>query len=235
MASGGIDCDEFTTNLLFGMAYFAPLYYIDCTYHLIILPRPYPPYILQTLNQLGIPISSAYTVSLGLDATLGSVLTGVCNGVSVVGRIVTGFAGDRRGYLDGYELCGGGRGVRRAVWIWRWQSSLVVFLERFNLHHSIHPTLEHSFHTPAFIAQFTIVAANVFGAERMPTVNSLLVPAFGIGCLVGNPLAGWILDQTVEGRGYAVLIAYTLIVMLVSCTGAAWLRFYLLDFKTPME
>ncbi|RUS29469.1 hypothetical protein BC938DRAFT_480623 [Jimgerdemannia flammicorona] len=200
---------QFTTNLLFGMAYFAPLYYIDCTYHLIILPRPYPPYILQTLNQLGIPISSAYTVSLGLDATLGSVLTGVCNGASVVGRIVTGFAGDR--------------------------SSLVVFLERFNLHHSIHPTLEHSFHTPAFIAQFTIVTANVFGAERMPTVNSLLVPAFGIGCLVGNPLAGWILDQTVEGRGYAVLIAYTLIVMLVSCAGAAWLRFYLLDFKTPME
>ncbi|RUS17854.1 major facilitator superfamily domain-containing protein [Endogone sp. FLAS-F59071] len=174
----------FIINVFFGMAYFAPLYYID-----------------------------SYTVFLGMGPTLGSVLTGVCNGVSIISRILTGLAGDRYGSINMLLACGMLAVLSIVIWTFtNTLGGLVVFVVLYG------------YGGGAFIAQFTIVAANIFGADQMASVNSLLVLAFGIGALVGNPLAGWILDRTIDEHGYTIVAVYSLMVTLAASCGVAWLR-----------
>ncbi|KIK54668.1 hypothetical protein GYMLUDRAFT_176845 [Collybiopsis luxurians FD-317 M1] len=137
-----------------------------------------------------------YTDSLGLAASVGSILLAVFNVSSALGRISFGALCDVCGPITSLSLALI-VGALSLLAIWPVSSSLaplVVF------------TILNGFGNGGFFSTIPSVVAHMYGPIRVTTVFSMVLTGWAAGYLLGAPVAGWLLDA--YGGSGAGIVAY---------------------------
>ncbi|KAJ2896833.1 hypothetical protein GGI21_005006, partial [Coemansia aciculifera] len=142
--------------------------------------------------------SYAVTV-LGKDSDWGANVSSIMNGVSIAGRVLMGILGDRVGSLN--TLC--------VATLFSCLSILVLWLPFKSAGTFLAAASIFGFFSGAVVSLIPVVAANLFGVRRLPSVIGLLMIAYMTGGLISSPPAGAMLDKYGDDRNYSSLIIYT--------------------------
>jgi len=137
-----------------------------------------------------------YTDSLGLAASLGSILLAVFNISSALGRVGFGALCDVCGPITSLSLALILSALSLLA-IWPVSSSLaplVVF------------TILNGLGNGGFFSTIPSVVAHIYGPVRVTTVFSMILTGWAAGYLLGAPVAGWLLDA--YGGSGAGIVAY---------------------------
>ncbi|KAF9077319.1 major facilitator superfamily domain-containing protein [Rhodocollybia butyracea] len=137
-----------------------------------------------------------YANSLGLSASLGSVLLAVFNISSALGRVSFGALCDLCGPIT--SLCFALiLSALSLLAIWPVSSSLVPLIVF---------TILNGFGNGGFFSTIPSVVAHIYGPVRVTTVFSMVLTGWAAGYLMGSPVAGWLLDA--YGGSGAGIAAY---------------------------
>ncbi|KIK65056.1 hypothetical protein GYMLUDRAFT_39459 [Collybiopsis luxurians FD-317 M1] len=137
-----------------------------------------------------------YTNSLGLAASVGSILLAVFNVSSALGRISFSALCDVCGPITSLSLALI-VGALSLLAIWPASNSLaplVVF------------TILNGFSNGGFFSTIPSVVAHMYGPIRVTTVYPMVLTGWAAGYLLGAPVAGWLLDA--YGGSGAGIVAY---------------------------
>ncbi|KAJ2794807.1 hypothetical protein H4R20_006103, partial [Coemansia guatemalensis] len=128
-------------------------------------------------------------VVLGKQGRYGANIAAIMNGAGVVSRICVGILGDRLGSLN--MLCVSTLASCLSILVlWLPFSSLATFLAA---------AVIFGFFSGAIVSLIPVVAANVFGTKRLPSIIGLIMIAYTISALIASPTAGAMLDKYGHG------------------------------------
>ncbi|KAK9719237.1 hypothetical protein K7432_004931 [Basidiobolus ranarum] len=158
-----------------------------------------------------------YVLYSGLSIEIGSLLLGLLNGSSALGRVMLGYIADGIGRVNSLFMSLF-IGTLSIFLLWSLSSgfiSLLIFV------------LLYGFTAGGFVSLFPVVASEVHGAEKLATVAGFLYVSIGFGSLVGIPIAGAILDASrhLEHFTYLPIILYSGFMMLLGSILAGILKF----------
>jgi len=126
-----------------------------------------------------------YTVDLGISATNAANVLGTIGGVSIVGRLVMGYAGDRNGNKPAMSICFlilvlALSWLQFAKELWM----LYLFAIIYGVTHG------------GFFALISPMVAELFGTGSHGTILGIVIFIGAIGGTIGSVLAGYIFDIT---------------------------------------
>ncbi|KAI9187974.1 hypothetical protein H9P43_002365 [Blastocladiella emersonii ATCC 22665] len=167
----------------------------------------------------------AYTVKIARKApSFAAFLLTILNVASIVGRIATGYIADKIGNINSFIISVIAAGVTMlAFWLPAGTSSalLIIFAITFG------------YLAGGFISLTPVVAAQLFGIARLPSMLGLLYAVTAIGNLSGNPIAGAIIGSAshdvMPSREYTWAIVFSGAIMILGTAGTVILRFVVLE------
>ncbi|KAI9291393.1 MFS general substrate transporter [Neoconidiobolus thromboides FSU 785] len=127
-----------------------------------------------------------YARSINLTVSQGSILIGLLNGGSAIGRVVLGSLGDRFGRINILSVCIAFTSFF-CYFIWTFSYNFGVLL-LFNILYGVA--------AGGFISMLPVVTVQLFGVEGIASINGLLYFGSGIPNLVGTPIASAILTAS---------------------------------------
>ncbi|KAF8894392.1 major facilitator superfamily domain-containing protein [Infundibulicybe gibba] len=127
----------------------------------------------------------SYAKSLGISATLGSVLLAVFNISSALGRVGFGYLCDIVGPINSLALSL----LLSAV------SILAIWPVSNNLPPLIVFIVLNGLGNGGFFSTIPSVVGYIYGPPRVSTVLAMILSAWAAGYIMGAPVAGWILDR----------------------------------------
>jgi MFS family permease len=150
---------------------------------------------------------TVYAMDIGASHLAGSALIGYIGAASVVGRLgLDGFA-PRFGLLAVYKASYGILLVSCGVWLASHNyTMMIVFAVIMGVAYG------------GIAAMTPAVAAARFGIEGLGELLGLLMTSWGVACLVGPPLAGWLVDVTHDYRWPVFLATGAAVLALVVVT-----------------
>ncbi|KXN74344.1 MFS general substrate transporter [Conidiobolus coronatus NRRL 28638] len=164
-----------------------------------------------------------YGLAKGLSAYQTSILVGLINGGSALGRILLGSLADKVGRINiailGIVIAGI---ICLVCWIFANSFAvLIVFV------------IIYGFSSGAFVSIFPALTSDLFNIYNIASVNGLLFMSTTIPNLLGTPIATTILNiNTVDGvKDFTPVILYAGITPLVSCLGLFTLKYALSTVK----
>ncbi|PVH89931.1 MFS monocarboxylate transporter-like protein [Cadophora sp. DSE1049] len=151
-------------------------------------------------NGLPLTFLAEYSVALGYTAAFGANLLAVNNAVNAIGRILTGWVGDRVGRqnmlcsmcllcvaaIAGLWLGSIGDGGRKGLWL----AFVVIYGMAGGGYNALFPT----------------TIAEVFGLQAYASVNGFIYFVRGLGTMFGSPVGGQILGESKLGNYREVVI-----------------------------
>ncbi|KAF9977420.1 hypothetical protein BGZ73_006047 [Actinomortierella ambigua] len=154
----------------------------------------------------------------GVSTSTSSVLVGILNGSSAIGRVLMGLASDYIGDVNSLLLS----------MIFTFISVLVFWILSKSLSVMIVFCIFYGFWSGSFVALIPSVSAHLCGIGRLASVAGIIYGGIAVGTLIGTPTAGAILDKLGHNTNYLPLQLWTGFVMVI----ATCIAFVL---KTSME
>ncbi|KAG0310282.1 hypothetical protein BGZ99_000542 [Dissophora globulifera] len=156
----------------------------------------------------------------GGTASTGSLLIGILNGSSAIGRVTMGLASDYMGDVNTLlisTLCSSISVL--VVWMLAGNSvpAMVVFCVLYG------------FFSGSYVAIVPTVAAHLCGISRLASVTGIVYGGIAVGTLIGSPVGGALLDLS-DGVDYKPMLLWTGFVMVVGSMLILALK-WLLDRK----
>ncbi|KAK1757315.1 major facilitator superfamily domain-containing protein [Echria macrotheca] len=173
--------------------------------------------------QLPLSFIPSYTVRLGSTASQGANLLAASSAINALGRVATGYVGDRLGRQNTLivtlllatasvfafwlsSILTGAAGTASALWL-----AFIAF---------------YSFAVGGYYALFPALIAEVFGIRQYAAVNAFILFIRGLGTMFGSPVGGRLLGGSEKGVGAYAGIAYwdgaLLMAATACCVGVRW-------------
>ncbi|KAG0036406.1 hypothetical protein BGZ82_004276 [Podila clonocystis] len=156
-----------------------------------------------------------YAQNHGTSASTASLLIGILNGSSAVGRVTMGLASDYIGDINTLLISSGISALSILV-VWMFASTSVAVMAVF--------CVLYGFFSGSFVAIIPTVAAHLCGISRLASVTGIIYGGIAIGTLIGSPVGGAILD-TSGGLDYKPLQLWAGLVMVVGTILTVVLKF----------
>lgn len=129
----------------------------------------------------------AYAADIGASRVAGATLIGYIGAASVVGRLGLNAVAPRFGLLTMYQVAYAILLVSFALWLTAHSYlSLVAFGLVMGVGYG------------GIAAMAPAVTANIFGIEALGELLGILFTGFGVACIVGPPVAGILVDRTLD-------------------------------------
>ena len=129
----------------------------------------------------------AFAADIGASRVAGAALIGYIGAASVVGRLGLDALAPRFGLLTMYQVAYAMLLVSFALWLTAHSyAALVAFGLVMGVGYG------------GVAAMAPAVAANLFGVEGLGELLGILFTGFGVACLIGPPLAGILVDHTLD-------------------------------------
>ncbi|KAJ2809783.1 hypothetical protein H4S07_003061 [Coemansia furcata] len=139
-----------------------------------------------------------FWVSKGLGAQTASVLISVSNGASLFGRILIGFTADHFGVLNSLIL---GLGITSL-------SCLVLWPFATNVGMGVVMSVIYGFGTGAYWALAPLVAAKLFGVDRLASISGIISTVAAVGSWLGSPIVNAMLDRPGHDNDFVAVSTY---------------------------
>ncbi|KAF8933676.1 hypothetical protein BGZ52_007039 [Haplosporangium bisporale] len=156
-----------------------------------------------------------YARNHGTSASTASLLIGILNGSSAVGRVTMGLASDHIGDINTLLISSGISALSILV-VWMFASTSVAVMAVF--------CVMYGFFSGSFVAIIPTVAAHLCGISRLASVTGIIYGGIAIGTLIGSPVGGAILD-TSGGVDYKPLQLWAGLVMVLGTILTVVLKF----------
>ncbi|KAJ2031411.1 hypothetical protein IWW57_000726 [Coemansia sp. S610] len=139
-----------------------------------------------------------FWVSKGISSQTASVLIAVSNGASLFGRVLAGFTADHLGVLNSvililvitsFSCC--------VLWPFATDISMGVLMSIF-----------YGFGTGGYWALSPLVAAKLFGVDRLASISGIVSTTSAIGSWIGSPVANAILNRPGHGNDFIAVSMY---------------------------
>ncbi|KAH6850831.1 major facilitator superfamily domain-containing protein [Chaetomium sp. MPI-CAGE-AT-0009] len=182
-------------------------------------------------GQLPLAFIPSYTVVLGLGAARGANLLAASSAVNAVGRVLTGYAGDRFGRQNTLVLTLLlAAGSVFALWLSSALAPVAADMPSSSSSAAASLWLAfialYSFAIGGYYALFPALVADVFGIRQYAAVNAFILLVRGLGTMFGSPVGGQLLGAPDEGARAYVSVAYwdgaLLMAATVCCAGVRW-------------
>ncbi|KAG0319331.1 hypothetical protein BGZ99_005151 [Dissophora globulifera] len=147
----------------------------------------------------------AYVQKHGGTVSTGSLLIGILNGSSAVGRVTMGLASDYMGDVNTLFISTVLSSISVLV-IWMLAGTSIPVMVVF--------CLIYGFFSGSYIAIVPTVAANLCGISRLASVTGIVYGGIAAGTLIGSPVGGALLDLS-QGVDYKPMLFWTGFVMVV--------------------
>ncbi len=129
----------------------------------------------------------AYAADIGASRVAGATLIGYIGAASVVGRLGLNAVAPRFGLLTMYQVAYAILLLSFGLWLTAHSyASLVAFGLLMGVGYG------------GIAAMAPAVTANIFGIEGLGELLGILFTGFGVACIVGPPVAGVLVDRTLD-------------------------------------
>lgn len=145
----------------------------------------------------------AYVQINGASVTTASLLVGILNGSSAIGRVTMGLASDYIGDINTLlisSLCA----CLSVLLAWMLAGTSIPIMAVF--------CVIYGFFSGSFVAIVPTVAAHLCGISRLASVTGIVYGGIAVGTLIGSPVGGALLDLS-NGRDYRPMLIWVGLVM----------------------
>ncbi|KAG0273575.1 hypothetical protein BGZ95_010617 [Linnemannia exigua] len=156
-----------------------------------------------------------YAQKNGVSVSTASLLIGILNGSSAIGRVSMGLASDYIGDINTLlisSLCA----CLSILVVWMFAGTSVVMMTIF--------CIIYGFFSGSFVAIVPTVAAHLCGISRLASMTGIVYGGIAAGTLVGSPVGGALLDIS-QGVNYRPLQLWAGLVMAVGVVLTVVLKF----------
>ncbi|KAJ2026158.1 hypothetical protein GGI06_000289 [Coemansia sp. S85] len=150
-----------------------------------------------------------FWVSKGISSQTASVLIAASNGASLFGRVLAGFTADYLGVLNTLVLLLGITSFSCFV-LWPFATNVGV---------GVVMSIFYGFGTGGYWALTPLVAAKLFGVDRLASISGIISTTSAVASWIGSPVANAILDGPGHGNNFIGVSMYA---------GSLWLAALLL-------
>ncbi|KAF9937301.1 hypothetical protein BGZ67_001394 [Mortierella alpina] len=149
---------------------------------------------------------STYAQNRNASASTASLLVGILNGSSAVGRVSMGLASDYIGDVNSLVISSLFASLS-VLFIWVFTGSSIPVMFVF--------CVLYGFFSGSFTAIVPTVAAHLCGIKRLASVTGLVYGGIALGALIGSPVGGALLDLS-DGKDYLSVQLWTGLVLAAS-------------------
>ncbi|KAF9910182.1 hypothetical protein EC991_007109 [Linnemannia zychae] len=156
-----------------------------------------------------------YAQKNGVSVSTASLLIGILNGSSAVGRVSMGLASDHIGDINTLLIscfCA----CLSILVVWMFAGTSVVVMTIF--------CIIYGFFSGSFVAIVPTVAAHLCGISRLASMTGIVYGGIAVGTLIGSPVGGALLDIS-NGVDYRPLQLWAGLVMVVGVVLTVVLKF----------
>ncbi|KAJ2330692.1 hypothetical protein GGH91_006602 [Coemansia sp. RSA 2671] len=139
-----------------------------------------------------------FWVSKGISSQTASVLIAVSNCASLCGRIITGLTADHLGVLNTLVFALGTTSFSCFV-LWPFATNVGV---------GVVMSIFYGFGTGGYWALSPLVAAKLFGVDRLASISGIVSTTSAIGSWIGSPVANAILNRPGHGNDFIAVSMY---------------------------
>ncbi|KAF9193668.1 hypothetical protein BGZ50_007244 [Haplosporangium sp. Z 11] len=148
---------------------------------------------------------NSYATQHGIETSTASLMVGIMNGCSAVGRIIMGLISDKIGYINALFLSTLAA-TCSLFFIWIFAKTVeVMFLF----------SVVYGLCCGAYLSSTVSVSGAICGQSRLATVTGIIYAGMAIGSTIGSPASGAILDSIGGKTDYTAVIIFAGSVMLV--------------------
>ncbi|KAK3828282.1 MAG: major facilitator superfamily domain-containing protein [Benniella sp.] len=144
-----------------------------------------------------------YVQKNGATVTTASLLIGILNGSSAIGRVAMGLASDYIGDINTLLISSFCSGFSVLV-VWMLAGTSIPVMAIF--------CVLYGFFSGSFVAIVPTVAAHLCGISRLASVTGIVYGGIAVGSLIGSPVGGALLDLS-DGRDYRPMLIFVGLVM----------------------
>ncbi|KAK3826815.1 MAG: major facilitator superfamily domain-containing protein [Linnemannia elongata] len=156
-----------------------------------------------------------YAQKNGVSVSTASLLIGVLNGSSALGRVTMGLASDYIGDINTLLISSLCASLSILV-VWMLAGTSVVMMTIF--------CVLYGFFSGSFVAIVPTVAAHLCGISRLASMTGIVYGGIAVGTLIGSPVGGALLDLS-QGVNYRPLQLWAGLVMVVGLVLNVILKF----------
>ncbi|KAG0293156.1 hypothetical protein BGZ96_003213 [Linnemannia gamsii] len=160
-------------------------------------------------------VANAYAQKNGVSVSTASLLIGILNGSSAVGRVTMGLASDHIGDINTLLISTFCASLSILV-VWMFAGTSVVMMTIF--------CVLYGFFSGSFVAIVPTVAAHLCGISRLASMTGIVYGGIAVGTLIGSPVGGALLDLS-KGVNYRPLQLWAGLVMVVGLVLNVILKF----------
>ncbi|KAG0281625.1 hypothetical protein BGZ97_009235, partial [Linnemannia gamsii] len=160
-------------------------------------------------------VANAYAQKNGVSVSTASLLIGILNGSSAIGRVLMGLASDYIGDINTLLISGFCSSLSILV-VWMFAGTSVVMMSIF--------CILYGFFSGSFVAIVPTVAAHLCGISRLASMTGIVYGGIAVGTLIGSPVGGALLDLS-QGVNYRPLQLWAGLVMAVGVVLTVILKF----------
>ncbi|KAG0265312.1 hypothetical protein BG011_005012 [Mortierella polycephala] len=148
---------------------------------------------------------NSYATQHGVETSTASLMVGIMNGCSAVGRIVMGLVSDKIGYINALFLSTFAA-TCSLFFIWTFAKTVEVMFVF---------SVVYGLSCGAYLSSTVSVSGAICGQDRLATVTGIIYAGMAVGSLVGSPASGAILDSIGGKTDYTAVILFAGSVMLI--------------------
>ncbi|KAF9973767.1 hypothetical protein BGZ75_001041 [Mortierella antarctica] len=156
-----------------------------------------------------------YAQQNGASVTTASLLIGILNGSSAIGRVTMGMASDHIGDINTLLISCLLASLSILV-VWMFAGTSIPIMAVF--------CILYGFFSGSFVAIVPTVAAHLCGISRLASVTGIVYGGIAVGTLIGSPVGGALLDLS-KGIDYQPLQLWAGLVMMVGVVLTVILKF----------
>ncbi|KAJ2864604.1 hypothetical protein GGH94_002812 [Coemansia aciculifera] len=150
-----------------------------------------------------------FWVSKGISSQTAAALIAVSNGASLLGRILTGFTADHFGVLNSLILELGVISL----------SCLLLWPFATNVNMGVIMGIFYGFGTGGYWALAPLVAAKLFGVDKLASISGIIFTVSAAGSWMGSPVANAMLERPGYSSDFVAVSTYA---------GSLWLAAFVL-------
>ncbi|KAF9947403.1 hypothetical protein BGZ70_002695 [Mortierella alpina] len=156
-----------------------------------------------------------YAQKNGASVSTASLLIGILNGSSAIGRVTMGLASDHIGDINTLLISCLFASLSILV-VWMFAGTSIPIMAVF--------CILYGFFSGSFVAIVPTVAAHLCGISRLASVTGIVYGGIAVGTLIGSPVGGALLDLS-KGVDYQPLQLWAGLVMMVGVVLTVVLKF----------
>ncbi|KAF9191503.1 hypothetical protein BGZ51_007217 [Haplosporangium sp. Z 767] len=156
-----------------------------------------------------------YAQKHGASVSTASLLVGILNGASAIGRVTMGLASDFIGDINALLISSLFASLSILV-VWMFTGTSIPMMVAF--------CVIYGFFSGSYVAIIPTVAAHLCGISRLASVTGIVYGGIAMGTLVGSPVGGALLDMTL-GENYRPLQLWAGLVMVIGVALTVVLKF----------